>query len=52
MNGRRVVLTGLGVVTSLGETVEEMWDKLCAGTSGIGPIKRWDASTFPTRFGG
>lgn len=52
MSRRRVVLTGLGVVTSLGESVEEMWDGLCAGTSGIGPIKRWDASKFPTRFGG
>jgi 3-oxoacyl-[acyl-carrier-protein] synthase II len=52
MSGRRVVLTGLGVVTSLGESVEEMWDNLCAGKSGIGPVKRWDASAFPTRFGG
>jgi 3-oxoacyl-[acyl-carrier-protein] synthase II len=52
MSRRRVVLTGLGVVTSLGEAVEEMWDNLCAGKSGIGPITRWDASTFPTRFGG
>lgn len=52
MSRRRVVLTGLGVVTSLGESVEQMWDNLCAGKSGIGPIKRWDTSTFPTRFGG
>ncbi len=52
MSRRRVVLTGLGVVTSLGENVEEMWDNLCAGKSGIGPITRWDASQFPTRFGG
>jgi 3-oxoacyl-[acyl-carrier-protein] synthase II len=42
----------LGVVTSLGERVDEMWDALCAGKSGIGPIKRWDCSDFPTRFGG
>jgi 3-oxoacyl-[acyl-carrier-protein] synthase II len=52
MSRRRVVLTGLGVVTSLGESVEEMWDGLCAGKSGIGPIKRWDSSMFTTRFGG
>ena len=52
MSRRRVVLTGLGVVTSLGERVDEMWDALCAGKSGIGPIKRWDCSDFPTRFGG
>ncbi|MGD0542650.1 MAG: beta-ketoacyl-ACP synthase II [Tepidisphaeraceae bacterium] len=52
MSRRRVVFTGLGVVTSLGESVEEMWDNLCLGKSGIGPITRWDASAFPTRFGG
>jgi 3-oxoacyl-[acyl-carrier-protein] synthase II len=52
MSKRRVVVTGLGVVTSLGETVDGMWDNLCAGKSGIGPITRWDASAFPTKFGG
>src|SRR5689334_6036971 len=52
MSKRRVVITGMGVVTSLGETVDGMWDDLCAGKSGIGPITRWDASTYPTRFGG
>src|SRR5947209_9553730 len=52
MSTRRVVVTGLGVITSLGESVDEMWDALCAGKSGIGPITRWDASTFPVRFGG
>src|ERR1700733_1244211 len=52
MSKRRVVVTGLGVVTSLGETVDGMWDNLCAGKSGIGAITRWDASAFPTKFGG
>ena len=49
---RRVVITGLGVVTSLGETVDEMWENVCAGKSGITSITRWDASKYPTRFGG
>src|ERR1700722_3531272 len=52
MHERRVVVTGLGVVTSLGEVVDEMWDSLCAGKSGIGAIHRWDPKGYPTRFGG
>ena len=52
MSRRRVVITGLGVVTSLGETVDETWEAVCAGRSGIGPIRRWDPGKFPTRFGG
>ena len=52
MAKRRVVITGLGVVTCLGDSVEQLWDGLCAGRSGIGPIRRWDASAFPVRFGG
>src|SRR3954470_22142572 len=49
---RRVVITGLGVVTSLGETVDELWENLCAGKSGIKTVTRWDFSKFPVRFGG
>ena len=52
MSRRRVVITGLGVVTSLGETVDEMWENLCAAKSGIGPITRWDTSKMPVKFGG
>jgi 3-oxoacyl-[acyl-carrier-protein] synthase II len=52
MSRRRVVVTGLGVITSLGESVDEVWEALCAGKSGIGPITRWDASAYPVRFGG
>src|SRR5215208_3242529 len=52
MNKRRVVVTGLGVVTSLGESVDEMWENVCAGKSGIGPIRRWDCSKYPVRIGG
>jgi len=52
MSKRRVVITGLGVITSLGETVDGMWENVCAGKSGITPITRWDASQYPVRFGG
>src|SRR5258705_10913921 len=52
MSTRRVVVTGLGVITSLGEAVDEMWEALCAGKSGIKPITRWDPTQFPVRFGG
>jgi 3-oxoacyl-[acyl-carrier-protein] synthase II len=52
MTRRRVVITGLGVVTSLGEVVDEMWEGVCAGQSGIRTITRWDTSKYPTKFGG
>ena len=51
MSKRRVVITGMGVVTSLGETADEMWDNLCAGKSGIRHVTRFDMSTYPVRFG-
>src|SRR3954454_18459488 len=49
---RRVVITGMGVITSLGETVDQMWDSLCAGRSGVRQITRWDPSRYTTHFGG
>ncbi|MCC5831034.1 MAG: beta-ketoacyl-ACP synthase II [Phycisphaeraceae bacterium] len=49
---RRVVVTGLGWVTPLGHELEAVWRALLAGQSGIGPITRFDATTFPTRFCG
>ena len=49
---RRVVITGVGVVTSLGEVADEVWDQLCAGKSGIKTVTRWDFSSYPVRFGG
>src|SRR5687767_1490216 len=52
MSKRRVVITGLGVITSLGESADAMWDNLCAAKSGIKPITRWDAAKYSTRFGG
>lgn len=52
MEKKRVVITGLGMVTPLGNTVEENWDAVCNGRSGIGPITRFDASDFPVRIAG
>ena len=47
---RRVVITGLGALTPLGNTVEELWTGLINGVSGAGPITRFDASKFKTQF--
>src|SRR3954465_13142683 len=52
MSNRRVVITGLGVVTSLGETVDDLWENLCAGKSGITALRRWDTSKYPVKIGG
>ena len=49
---KRVVITGMGLVTSLGHTVEETWEALCQGRSGIGPISQFDTSEYPVRFAG
>ncbi len=50
MTGRRVVVTGAGVVTALGETVEATWDGMLAGRSGVGPITLFDATGLPVRI--
>jgi len=47
---RRVVITGMGVITPLGKTVDELYESQLAGHSGIGPIRHFDASQFPTKF--
>ena len=47
---RRVVVTGLGLVTPLATGVEETWKRLLAGRSGAGPITRFDASDLPCRI--
>jgi 3-oxoacyl-[acyl-carrier-protein] synthase II len=50
--GRRVVITGLGMVTPLGTGVGKNWEALCAGKSGIRRIEKFDASSFPSQIAG
>jgi len=52
LSKRRVVITGLGIVSPVGSTVDSAWKNVLAGKSGIAPITRFDVSSFPTRFGG
>ena len=52
MTRRRVVITGLGCVSPVGNTVSEAWATLLAGKSGIGPITKFDASTFACKIAG
>ena len=52
MNKRRVVITGLGILSPLGNTTPITWAAIKAGTNGIGPITRFDASTFSSRIAG
>ena len=52
MNKRRVVITGLGMVTPLANSVAGSWEKILAGNSGIGPITHFDVSAFSVRIGG
>src|SRR5687768_7860029 len=50
MQPRRVVVTGLGALTPLGNTVPEFWQNLIEGKSGAAPITKFDPSKFRTRF--
>ena len=52
MDRRRVVITGVGAVTPVGNTAEEFWAALVAGRSGIGPITRFDTTGYATRIAG
>ena len=52
MSKRRVVITGLGLLTPVGNTVEESWKNIVAGKSGIAPITAFDASQFSARISG
>jgi 3-oxoacyl-[acyl-carrier-protein] synthase II len=52
MNRRRVVITGLGCVTALGDSVDALFSALCAGKSGISNVESFDVTAFPVKFGG
>ncbi len=52
MSKRRVVVTGLGIVSPLGSRIETVWQNILQGESGIGPITRFDTEAFATRIGG
>lgn len=52
MAQRRVVLTGMGIISPVGNTVATAWENILAGQSGISPITTFDVSNFPVRFGG
>ena len=52
MTHRRVVVTGLGIVSPVGSSVDLAWSNILAGRSGIVPITRYDVSTYPTKFAG
>ena len=49
---RRVVITGLGLISPVGNSVEEGWQNIIAGVSGIAPVTRFDTSAFPVQFAG
>src|SRR3989338_8929956 len=50
MTKRRVVVTGMGMLSPLGNTVADTWNAILAGKSGAAPITRFDASVMPTHF--
>jgi len=52
MSSRRVVVTGMGIISPVGNELEAAWQRVVAGQSGIGPIDDFDVSEFSTRFGG
>jgi len=48
----RVVITGLGAITPIGHTVDDFWEGLVAGRSGVGPVTQFDASAYPCQIAG
>src|SRR5690606_18134959 len=49
---RRVVVTGIGALTPLADTIDTTWQRLLAGESGISRIERWDTSEYPVKIAG
>ena len=52
MSKRRVVVTGMGIISPLGLDLASNWDGICNGRSGISMVEGFDASTYPTRIAG
>ena len=52
MKERRVVITGMGIISPVGNRVDDAWSNVCNGVSGIQVVEDFDTSTFPTRIGG
>jgi 3-oxoacyl-[acyl-carrier-protein] synthase II len=52
LSKRRVVITGLGIVSPVGNDVSSAWSAIVGGRSGIGPVTRFEVANFPTHFGG
>ncbi|MHC4609301.1 MAG: beta-ketoacyl synthase N-terminal-like domain-containing protein, partial [Planctomycetota bacterium] len=52
MSRRRVAVTGMGLITPLGETVDAFWDRVLAGDSGIASVTRYECQGFEVTFGG
>ena len=49
---RRIVVTGMGIVSPVGQDIKSAWDNILAGKSGIQPITHFDVGNYSTRFGG
>jgi 3-oxoacyl-[acyl-carrier-protein] synthase II len=49
---KRVVVTGMGVVSPVGNTIPSFWESLCAGKSGIGPVTYFDTANYPSKIAG
>ena len=52
MNNARIVVTGMGVISPVGNDIETFWRHLCQGKSGIVPVTSFDAEKFPSRIAG